>query len=253
MWLFLWDSEPSKIFVGDTQISKVFLWDTQVRPSGWKPWANTIWYRPLTSETTINNQVTGGTNLTNLGVTFWTANGVDCATFSGNPDTNHTVMQRLYWTITWLPTWANPRTFCYWVYNSNNAETNNYETYIFQWQWSTNKMVLIASSKESRNYWISQWWALGTFWTVLREQRCHHCIVYDWSKFTWYVNGVSTWDWTYTINTWNTYFSLWSGRPDDTAWASFNWNFSRLIIEDKARTAQEVADYYNQTKANYGL
>lgn len=33
MWLFLWDSEPSKIFVGDTSISKVFLWDTKVRPS----------------------------------------------------------------------------------------------------------------------------------------------------------------------------------------------------------------------------
>lgn len=33
MGLFLWDSEPSKIFVGDTPISKVFLWDTQVRPT----------------------------------------------------------------------------------------------------------------------------------------------------------------------------------------------------------------------------
>ena len=33
MGLFLWTSEPSKIFVGDTSISKVFLWDTQIRPS----------------------------------------------------------------------------------------------------------------------------------------------------------------------------------------------------------------------------
>lgn len=33
MGLFLWDSEPSKIFVGDTPISKVFVWDTQVRPT----------------------------------------------------------------------------------------------------------------------------------------------------------------------------------------------------------------------------
>ena len=33
MWLFVWDSQPSKIFVGDTSISKVFLWDTQVRPT----------------------------------------------------------------------------------------------------------------------------------------------------------------------------------------------------------------------------
>jgi hypothetical protein len=44
MWLFLWDSEPSKIFVGDTPISKCFLWDTQVRPTWWQPWANTLAY-----------------------------------------------------------------------------------------------------------------------------------------------------------------------------------------------------------------
>lgn len=52
MGLFLWDSEPSKIFVGDTPISKVFLWDTQVRPSGWwgwHPWANTLLYMPMNS------------------------------------------------------------------------------------------------------------------------------------------------------------------------------------------------------------
>lgn len=44
MWLFLWDSEPSKIFVGDTSISKVFLWDTQVRPSWPKPRPIITWF-----------------------------------------------------------------------------------------------------------------------------------------------------------------------------------------------------------------
>lgn len=33
MGLFLWDSQPSKIFVGNTSISKVFLWDTKIRPT----------------------------------------------------------------------------------------------------------------------------------------------------------------------------------------------------------------------------
>lgn len=33
MGLFIWDVEPSKIFLGDTPISKVFLWDTQIRPT----------------------------------------------------------------------------------------------------------------------------------------------------------------------------------------------------------------------------
>ena len=49
MGLFLWDSEPSKIFVGDTPISKVFLWDVQVRPSSqpitqiWIYWSESLW------------------------------------------------------------------------------------------------------------------------------------------------------------------------------------------------------------------
>jgi hypothetical protein len=33
MWLFLWDSQPSKIFVWDSEVSKVFVGSTQIRPS----------------------------------------------------------------------------------------------------------------------------------------------------------------------------------------------------------------------------
>ena len=39
----------------------------------------------------------------------------------------------------------------------------------------------------------------------------------------------------------NNYGSWWSG----------NTTYSQLIIESVGRTAQEIADYYNQTKANY--
>ena len=33
MWIFLWDSEVSKIFVWDSPVSWVFVWDTKIRPS----------------------------------------------------------------------------------------------------------------------------------------------------------------------------------------------------------------------------
>lgn len=33
MWVFIWDSAPSKIFVWDTEVSKVFVGDTKVRPN----------------------------------------------------------------------------------------------------------------------------------------------------------------------------------------------------------------------------
>ena len=32
-----------------------------------------------------------------------------------------------------------------------------------------------------------------------------------------------------------------------------SWRISELIIENKARTATEISNYYNWTKANYGL
>jgi hypothetical protein len=52
MWLFVWDSEPSKIFVGDTAISKCFLWDTQIRPSWFNlttdlRWETLAWLQAL--------------------------------------------------------------------------------------------------------------------------------------------------------------------------------------------------------------
>ena len=72
MGLFLWDSEPSKIFVWDTPISKVFLWDTQVRPSytpwPWQPWANTLVYLPLA--TNSNDQSWNWNNGTDTNITY---------------------------------------------------------------------------------------------------------------------------------------------------------------------------------------
>jgi hypothetical protein len=237
-------------------IKKVYKWSTQVRPtlSPREPWVNTVAYYPLTSATTVNNQVSGGTNLTNSNVTFWTAHWVNCATISGNDTTTwHTADKYLYANITWLPTWANARTFSYWVYNDNASNTGMAETYVFQWQASTNRMILSASSNENIGYyWISQYGASGAFWAILRQQRCHHCIVYDGSKFTWYVNWVSTWTWTRTINTWNTYFCIWWSWLNP-AWNAFNGSFSNVIIENVAWTSQDVADYYNLTKSNYWL
>ena len=253
-WVFTkWNDvypEPYK------DIKKVYKWSTQIRPTLWprEPWANTVAYYPLTSATTVNNQVSGGTDLTNSNVTFWTAHWVNCATISGNDTTTwHTADKYLYANITWLPTWANARTFSYWVYNDNASNTGIAETYVFQWQASSNKMILSASSNENIGYyWISQYGASGAFWAILRQQRCHHCIVYDGSKFTWYVNWVSTWTWTRTINTWNTYFCIWWSWLNPT-WNAFNGSFSNVIIENVARTEQEVADYYNLTKWSYWL
>jgi hypothetical protein len=68
MSIFLWDSEPSKIYVWSNEVSAVYVWDTQIYPAGWKPWANTLAYYPL--ETDTKDYSWNNRNLTNSWITF---------------------------------------------------------------------------------------------------------------------------------------------------------------------------------------
>jgi hypothetical protein len=63
-----------------------------------------------------------------------------------------------------------------------------------------------------------------------------------------YINWQEVWTSSQTLDTQNSLNIWWR-------YASyyFDWKISEFIIENQARTAQEVADYYNQTKSNYGL
>lgn len=226
--------------------------EKQVRPGGWQPWVNTVAYRPLTSTTTVNDQSWNSNTLTNVWVSFITYNGISCARVTWNIDDMHSPVAYLYWNISWLPTWASPRTYSLWMYQDNAASSRD-ATYIFQWTASTNRMVYVAQWLDgSGNAFISQYgsWSSTTPPTIW--QRHNVVVVYDWSKFVYYVNAVEKISWTYTINTWSNKFSMW-WASENNGWNSFNWAFSNVILEDKARTAQEVADYYNLTKANYGL
>lgn len=84
----------------------------------------------------------------------------------------------------------------------------------------------------------------------------NYCISISGNTATCYRNWTQVWQ--FSVNSFNNnlpYFRL------NTVWyttASYSnytadGRMSALIIEDKARTAQEIADYYNQTKWNYGL
>ena len=240
------------------KIKKVRIWvnwvEKQIYPAGWKPNANTIAYYPLTSTSTVNDLSWNSNNLTNSWATFWEYHGIDCSRLYWNFSDSWPIAY-MYGNITWLPTWANARTYSFWCYNENSWNTTYVETYLFQWQASTNKMVLCASSNEFVwYYWISQYWSSWKMWDtpIIRWQRANHIITYDWSKFEWYVNWTSRWTWTYTINTWSNKLSIW-WASENWWFNAFNWCFSEFIVENKARSADEITNYYNSTKSNYWL
>lgn len=235
------------------ELKNAYIWEPDPR----QPWPHTLAYYPLTSVTTVNNQIAWWTNLTNSNGVFWLAHGVDCVTISGNNTiSGHSPAAYLYANITWLPTWAWARTFCFWVYNDNltrdDTSTCN-ECYVFNGRASSNRMVFVASGKDAGGdkYFISQWGqSSGALGTPLRWQWVHNVVSYSWTKFDWYINWELLWSWTYTINTQYTKFSIW-GASENQSWNAFNGSFSWVIVENVARTAEEAKHHYNISRPAY--
>lgn len=247
MGLFIWDSEPSKIFVGDTPISKVFLWNTQVRPSwwwGWQPWANTLLYMPMNSVSQEIDQSGNNVPTSNSWVTFWTYQWVDCGYFNRSHiqittpfviPGNITILCWCYntWYYYSSTDWKvfdarnNSSTVLMWYTNNNNM-----------WYFSYNQTNLISGDK-SQNEWVLAVVTVDSSWNAT--------IYTKWANSDTSTTDSRTWaSFTPTyMNVWNE----WNNGAD----RYFLWGLSNLIVEDKVRTAQEVADYYNQTKWNYWI
>ena len=245
MWLFIWDSEPSKIFVGDTPISKVFLWDTQVRPSGWwgwQPWANTIAYYPLTSD--FNDQSWNGYNLTNDGGVISNVWWIDCGYYNGSS----------YSIITSQPSLSNTRTISCWRMPTSTSWV----------MW----IVVTWDTHNAPNMWGLQqnsWEIRWSEWRTLNQS------VNSWVAVTvnnWYYlvttinNGTTAkiyvnWNLENTITrstpiiAW-TNIGIWSKSSPTYSEKAIGY-VSNAIIESVAWTDQEILDYYNLTKSNYGL
>jgi len=217
--------------------------EKQVRPSGWKPWANTWCYLPLTS------------NLTD-------------ASWKWNSWSNE------YWpTISYVSNWYINvvQVSGYWI-KMPNLTVNN-------WSWTTISLWMKAQAhwiymcffsldtanddshqiiryQQYNNYnntcYIGLWaWGVSTIQqTADFDSRHHYCAVFSGGTLKIYIDGnlyaSSSISWTRT----STYHTLAADRTGYNYWTK---QVSNYIIETKARTAQEITNYYNQTKWNYGL
>lgn len=226
------------------KIKRILVGTQQVRPSEWKPWANTLWYWTLNWN--ANDLSGNGNNWTvNWTITYDTVGTMQVANFWGS------------WYVTipglWTLTWS--LTVNLWMKSSQAsqkevpivalvAQTDNKNlsfavdygnATIFRWNGST------VQSCQSNTV-VNNWYWHNIVTTV------------NWSTQTVYVDWVYKWTLTcsYDIISYSNYSSFWvNGRRPSSV--KYNWLLSNIIIENKARTAQEIQDYYNQTKSNYGL
>ena len=230
------------------KIKRVLIWqngeEKQIYPAAWwKPWANTVAYYPLKSN--FNDASWNGRNLSNSWATITTLGWVPCAYYNWSSYSSNS-----WYSLTY------PRTISLWGYNTNT--TSNYYWWLIH---ISNNSI---TSAPSWSLWIQYIWS----WTVTPADWSSTSAEIRVSISSWWHNIVCTEntsrlvtiyvDWTYK---WATTYST-PAQPNWWAiWCKFDrllseklkWYLSNIILENKVRTAQEISDYYNQTKSNYGL
>lgn len=227
MWVYIWTSgELKNAYIGQ---------------GIWKPWSNTIAYRPFLSDlkdyswnghdfSIKDGTVSYSNNMVTISSRLRTANNdVPLSWYSGD------------FTILW--------------YTQSSGSTNNRFMFLYNpndnW---TSSMFWINTDWCTWNYvyWNNQWWTWVSYYTTP-----------TWIHLLTFVKTSSAQilylDWTEVARNTTNVFPVWT-----VSWMIAMWLWrhaawwgtgvrGNLIVENKARTVQEIADYYNITKWNYGL
>jgi hypothetical protein len=196
----------------------------------WHPWANTIAYYPFKNDIldeTWNTSLSWSWTKDTIWYTFSTNNSISNA--SSTKFVSYWFKLNSY-SGNWSSLWhiSSLWELCYWV-----SQTRSYSWMVWSIGFFKNSSW---SSYSYKNVWIdtNQWHHIA-YW-------------YDGNNIVWYFDGIeyTIWSWYYNFGSDVILLRLWND------WAT-NVTFSDVILENAARTAQEIANYYNQTKSNYGL
>ncbi len=231
-----------------TPPKKIYIWVDE----WWSPWADTLAYYPFTSDrkdySSYWNDVTSA-NSTILTTVWW----VDCM------DMNNSYCTINLWSSSPLLVKTLPYTIVFWTkakdsWLSRAFAINWYENWSRGWSGITTptsswwQLEVRAWNTTNTN---TKWYAGSSY-----ANTNWHLYVASWGTswlnvyVDWNTTPVKTTSWT----TWPTNngspLKIWQ-RQDSTVCG--NWYISRVIIEKKAWTAQDAADYYNETKSIYWI
>ena len=239
-WLTGWTTYYYRVF------SYADLWGisycdaVSVTPSQWwQPWPNTVAYYPLTSVSTVNDMSWNSHTLTNSNVTFGVNQWVDCAVSSGS--------NYLYANITSIPLWSSARTMSVWVYINSMTNSAEYNTIGYGTNGAHESFQLYQSGYNNISLRLYYDDALASWNSDWYQNWINIMATYDGSTARLYVN----WEQKATSNvslstSWSTFYIWKHFVPNGT-----NWYISEVIIEDKCWTAQDISNYYDQTKWDY--
>lgn len=231
-------------------ILNMIYWATWWGGGWWQPWANTLAYYPL--ETDTNDYSWNNRNLINNWITF--DGGV--WVFDGNA----------IWYYTNNSLWNSLNNFTYSVY----VNPSSIVSWAVDWDPNINRIISIIQNgnmgtfdkslslcNSSQAQWYNYYnWQLQIYATWISINTWYYLTyTFDGSNITIYKNwtleqSIACW-WSYTGYTQAT-LCVWNDT-DRNQIKKYYGKISNVIIENTARTAQEISDYYNQTKADYWL
>lgn len=206
-----------------------------------QPWANTLFYAPLTWD--VSTQWSYAVTLnTNTGSSFSTTS----AWKTYLQQTNGRIL------FAWGTEFPQTRTVNYWFYPVDTSANTywvciwwtligNRANSLYSWVWSWKTLHDVRWSNNSEYAIFGNDSSIMNKWNMLT-------ITWEPSQMIWYLNGVQIW----TKSTSNTlrasdYIVIWSND------AFCNQKISEIIMEWVVWTAQEISDYFNQTKWDYWL
>lgn len=233
--MVLIESSPKKIYI-------------RVDQQWWQPWANTLLYLPFVSD--MNDHSWNWNNPTSSSnAIITTLDGVNCCFLN-------------QWRIVLPAIWAvfnSIFTVAWWI-NITGTKWNGFNCIMASWTYGAyNAFGLTWYYKTGQNdfgAWYCAWasvaintpsysWGWRHFLATLDANK--KLVLYmNWSEVD------STTSWTPHINDNTVYIWVNTEVPNDTSRWSYCY-LSDLILEDKARTAQEVSDYFDQTKSLYWI
>lgn len=207
-------------------------------PEQWRqPWANTIAYYPF--DTDYVDASGNSPTATKQGTNIWLHKWIDCL------DLNNS-----FAIVDWINNLNNVNEFtlCVWVYPYWKTWINYY--------WNANRWGSWFDISPYTTWWIRWWNTTDTQSSVPAISEWWHLLAQIW-VVGWAGSRVVDGQWTTLIASWltapgNQTDKLYIGALADGTWAN-SWYMSKLILEDKAWSVQEMTNYFNQTKSLYGI
>lgn len=233
------------------KVKRILVGDKQVRPYRFNPWSNTVLYCPLKDDILDHS---------------WNHTMTAVTSSYGTVAKDSTWYYYFNWwyitseNYTWpkqatVSTRVNSHTKhhsnlgYWWAFSSHYRDSSPYHYFAFIPGTENQATINVTTSNSPSSWvWTDVYWLLWP--NVWRLQTMTYSAT-DWWKF--YEN----WELKFSQNIW---YDLAQYNWPTNIWATFaftdqyyEWYISEVIYEDKVRTAQEILDYYNWTKSNYGL